>query len=79
MIMDLSEQHKQILKSLISIKKYNADRSHIRVSFQVQRYSSTDIQALEQQKLIRKTMLGEYQITAEGEKELSTIKIEKPV
>jgi repressor of nif and glnA expression len=74
MMIDLTEQHRQILNSLITVRKYNRDKSAFPVKFQANRYSPTDLKALEDEKLIRKTMLGEYTITSLGEQELSAIK-----
>ena len=65
---DLTDPQRKILSSLIQIAKHNRNKSNIRAVLQVNKHSAQDLQALEEQHLIRYTLMREYQITAEGER-----------
>ncbi len=68
--MNLTDNHFKILTSLANVKKHNSNKSNIRAALPVSRYSKDDLNHLVEHKLIRFTMLEEYQITDSGERTL---------
>lgn len=66
----LTKDQYKVLDSLADIKKHNSNRKNIRVKFQVARYNTEDIKFLEENKFAKTTLLGEFQITKQGEEEL---------
>ena len=68
--MNLTDNHYKILTSLVNVKKHNSNKSNIRAALQVHMYSKDDLKLLTDHKLIRFTMMNEYQITDSGERVL---------
>ncbi len=68
--MNLTDNHYKILTSLANVKKHNSNKSNIRAALQVHMYSKDDLKLLTDHKLIRFTMMNEYQITDSGERVL---------
>lgn len=66
----LTKDQYQILNSLADIKKHNKNPRNIRQKFQASRYNSDDVKFLEENRLMKINLLGEYQITPQGESEL---------
>lgn len=65
----LNPEQTKIINSLMNIKKHNSNKKNIKLKFQEQIFNPDEIKSLEENKLIRKNILEEYQLTSNGEKE----------
>lgn len=69
-MVNLNPSHYAILTSLALIKKHNSVKENMKLVFQKQRYNEEDLNYLIENKLARISLLGEHQITPQGEKEI---------
>lgn len=69
-MVNLNPSQYAILDSLAQIKKHNSVKENMKIVFQKQRYNEEDLNFLIENKLARISLLGEHQITVQGEKEL---------